>query len=111
MKQAAKARLIKDYDKQTDIIFHLCDTCLTKCERIRAELKQINDARKISNAPNINMMTTATSGSQQQPIVPPSLSPNMFRGDEHLFSPSALNVNFDHQQNLTSESHQNTITS
>jgi len=108
MKQAAKARLIKDYDKQTDIIFHLCDTCLTKCELIHAELKQINVAQKISNAPNTNMMTTATSGlQQQQPIVPP----NMFRGDEHPFSPSALNINFDHQQNLTSESHQNTTTS
>ena len=60
LKQAAKSKLIKDYDKQTDIIFNLCDACLTKCEQIRNELKQINSAQKLSNEPNspsINMMT------------------------------------------------------
>ncbi len=116
MKQAAKAKLIKDYDKQTDILFNLCDTCLSKCEQIHSELKQINLAQKMSNessSPNINMMTMTTSGLQQQPIASPSLSPNVSNIDDHLFSPispSPLNTNLVHQQNITSPSHQNTIT-
>ena len=48
LKQAAKARLIKDYDKQTDVLFHLCDSCLTKCKQIRNELKQLNFDKKTS---------------------------------------------------------------
>ena len=107
IKQAAKARLIKDYDKQTDIIFHLCETCLTKCELIHTELKQISFAQKMSNESNINMTRSEL---QQPPIVSSSLPSNMFNFDEHLVSPSPLNIK-DHQQNLTSESHQNTITS
>jgi hypothetical protein len=121
MKQAAKARLIHDYDKQSDIIFNLCDTCLTKCEQIHNELKQINFAQKLSNqsnSPNINMMTITTPELQQQPIASPSLSPNMSNIDDHLFSPtvsspissSPLNTNLVHQEKITSESYQNTIT-
>jgi hypothetical protein len=118
MKQAAKSRLIRDYDKQTDIIFKLCDSCLTKCEQIRNELKQINLAQKMlneSNSPNINMMTPEY---QQQPIASPSLSPNMPNIDDHLFSPnvsspislSPLNTNLVHQETIASTSHQHTIT-
>lgn len=60
------------------------------------------------NSPNINLMTTPRSElQQQQPIVSPSLSPNVFKFDEHQFSPaisptistSPLNINLDHQQN------------
>jgi hypothetical protein len=89
LKQAAKARLIKDYDKQTDIIFNLCDTCLPKCEQIRNELKQINFAQK---------MTMTTPETQQQSIVSPSPSSNMFSNEEHLFSPLLLNPNLTNQQ-------------
>lgn len=120
MKQAAKSRLIQDYDKQTDIIFNLCDTCLTKCEQIRNELKQINFAKKMSNesnSPNINMIEMTTPELQQS-IASPSLSPNVSYVDDHLFSPTAtslispspLNTNLVHQQKITFTSHQNTTT-
>jgi hypothetical protein len=111
MKQAAKARLIQDYDKQTDIIFNLCERCLNKCEQIRNELKQINFAQKMShesNSPNINMITIAK---QQQSL----LSPNMSNTDEHLYSPSPippspLNTNLGDQQRIASTSPYNPIT-
>jgi hypothetical protein len=67
MKQAAKARLIQDYDKQSDILFNLCDTCLTKCEQIRNELKQINFTRKILNESNDSPTISSP--------IPPSPSP------------------------------------
>ncbi len=110
MKQAAKARLIQDYDKQSDILFNLCDTCLTKCEQIRNELKQINLAQKMlneSNSPNINMTF------QQQPIVSPALSPNVSDVYDHASSPippSPLDTNLIDQQKMTSTSPQTTIT-
>ncbi|CAF2520566.1 unnamed protein product [Rotaria sp. Silwood2] len=118
LKKAAKARLIKDYDKQTSIIFNLCDTCLTRCEQIRNELKQINYSQKMSNefnSPNLNMMTMTTPDLQQQIIVPPS--PNILNIDNYSYSPSnspfvspsTWNTDLNHQQKITSPSHQNTI--
>lgn len=103
MKQAAKAHLIQDYDKQSDILFNLCDTCLMKCEQIRNELKDINFARKIaqsSEASNIDMITAANSD------VP--FSPNISETPDHFFSPtipspippSPLNTNLIHQQQI-----------
>ena len=70
MKQAAKARLIQDYDKQSDILFNLCDTCLTKCEQIRNELKQINFTRKVLNESNDSPSLSPTISSP----IPPSPS-------------------------------------
>ena len=110
MKQAAKARLIQDYDKQSDILFNLCDTCLNKCEQIRNELKQINFARKMvneSDSPTIDMMTMEIPELQQQQLfTSPSLSPSASDVQDHLFSPtisspippSPLNLNLVHQQ-------------
>jgi hypothetical protein len=103
IKEAAKARLIQDYDKQTDIIFNLCDTCLNKCEQIRNELKQINLTQKISNSPNINMMTTPE-------LQHPSPSSPMFNIDNHPFPPSPLNGNLINQQKPVSPSDQITTT-
>ncbi|CAF0839919.1 unnamed protein product [Rotaria sordida] len=119
LKKAAKARLIKDYDKQTNIIFNLCDTCLIKCEEIRNELKQINDAQKLSNELNPlnpSMMTMTTSDLQQHIIVPPSS--NILNIDNQPYSsstppfvsPSTWNTNLNYQQKITSPSHQNIIT-
>ncbi|CAF4285183.1 unnamed protein product, partial [Rotaria sordida] len=119
LKKAAKARLIKDYDKQTNIIFNLCDTCLIKCKEIRNELKQINDAQKLSNELNPlnpSMMTMTTSDLQQHIIVPPSS--NILNIDNHPYSsstppfvsPSTWNTNLNNQQKITSPSHQNIIT-
>ena len=49
LKQIAKSKLIQDYDKQTELMFHLCDSCLTKCAEIRNELKERNVARRLFN--------------------------------------------------------------
>lgn len=54
LKQIAKTKLIQDYDKQTELMFHLCDSCLIKCEEIRNELKQRNIARKMFNETSPN---------------------------------------------------------
>lgn len=72
LKQAAKSRLIKDYDKQTDIIFNLCDTCLTKCEQIRNELKQLNLTKKMFNESNSPAISPPDSSSFSVPITPSS---------------------------------------
>ncbi|CAF3496913.1 unnamed protein product [Rotaria sp. Silwood1] len=119
LKKAAKARLIKDYDKQTSIIFNLCDSCLTRCKQIRNELKQINYVQKMSNelnSPNPSMMTMTTPDLQQQIIVPSS--PNMLNIDNHPYSPSTSpfvspstwNTDMNHQQKISSPSYQNTNT-
>ena len=95
MKEAAKARLIQDYDKQTDLIFHLCDTCLSKCKEIRTELKQLSATRKTPSFSN-------------SPLIPPTVSPQR----SPLSSPVAPLRSFDqlqapstpHQSNVTSSS-------
>ena len=97
MKQAAKARLIQDYDKQSDILFNLCDTCLQKCEQIRNELKEINFARKVSqpsDPSNVDMVVNS-----DIPFSPNiSDTPDLFSSS----SPSPLNPNLVHQQQMTS---------
>ena len=61
LKEAAKARLIRDYDKQTDVIFNLCDNCLTACTRIRNDLKQMHSAEKMSiGSPEIDLKSLNT---------------------------------------------------
>ena len=84
LKQAAKARLIKDYDKQTDVIFHLCDSCLTKCKQIRNELKQMNFDKKTSGESSLPPVTSlafgideasSTSSSSPAPLPAAPISP------------------------------------
>jgi hypothetical protein len=111
MKQAAKARLIQDYDKQSDILFNLCDTCLKTCEQIRNELKERNFAQKMSNegnSSNINIraMTTPEKQQQQQSFVSPSVSPTI----SSPIPSSLLNTNLVQQQKINSTPPQNTIT-
>ena len=86
MKQAAKSRLIQDYDKQSDILFNLCDTCFRKCTEIRNELKEINFARKISHLSDVSDI-------QDQLFSPTMSSP---------IPPSPTNVNVVHQQQMIS---------
>ncbi|CAM4743809.1 unnamed protein product [Rotaria magnacalcarata] len=119
MKKAAKARLIKDYDKQTNVIFNLCDTCLVKCEQIRNELKQINSTKKISNETNspYSEIMNIKKSYLQQPIGSP-YSPNISNVNNHLFSPSTSpmmspstwSTDLNHQQQVTSISSENRIT-
>ena len=77
LKQAAKARLIRDYDKQTDVIFNLCDNCLNTCTRIRNDLKEINTAQKISSGSSvIDMSALNTPDLRTEPMLSP-LSPTI----------------------------------
>ena len=73
LKQIAKSKLIQDYDKQTELMFHLCDSCLNKCEEIRSELKQRNVTRKVFNAmspTNLERKTTAFQLEEEPPFSP-----------------------------------------
>ncbi|CAF4107991.1 unnamed protein product [Adineta steineri] len=121
MKQAAKARLIKDYDKQTDIIFHLCDSCLTKCEQIRNELKQIRSTQKMSNelnSPNTNIMPMVESELHSQQHTPSS--PSNIPTFNNQFFPSIISsplssspsftTNLGQQEKLISPPFHNTMT-
>ncbi|CAF1231118.1 unnamed protein product [Adineta ricciae] len=96
LKQAAKSRLIKDYDKQTDLIFHLCDECLSKCEQIRNELKQISAARKAS--PNVNITPAINSPSFSSSPA----SANIFTFNDPLSSPSPSTSTSNQQQQYPS---------
>lgn len=80
-KQAAKSRLIQDYNKQSDLLFNLCDTCLRKSAQIRNELKEINFARKMSHLSDVSPI--------QDQLLSPTIS-------------SPTNVNVVHQQEMIS---------
>lgn len=110
MKKAAKARLIKDYNNQTNIIFNLCDNCLSSCEKILNELKYINYTRKVSNDRNLpdSESTTIIKSNLQQDINS-TTSSNILNTDNNPFSPikprynsySHWNPELNDQQSIT----------
>ncbi|CAF0750510.1 unnamed protein product [Didymodactylos carnosus] len=96
-KQAA--RLIKDYDKQADILFNLCDNCLETCEEIRMDLKNINEENKIKTSTVVQnlspqpdtVLSSLVLTPQPSVTVPlPTIYPSLLDNDS--FSPTLINL-------------------